>query len=91
MTQKIRMFDKTKVVEIPTDHAGKSLDDDGVIYDVVEEALCSSPSMTHLELVGLAREVLGAQGSPEERRSAMLRLAGASLRVYWSHRPERSS
>lgn len=34
MTFKTRLFNKSKTVEIPADHAGKSLDDDGAICDV---------------------------------------------------------
>lgn len=82
------VYDKTVTTEIPADHAGKSLDDDGILFRVVEEGLQDVPGVVLNHVQGrfndFAHEL--RHGEPRARREAAIKLAGIALRYAWENR-----
>ncbi len=81
-------YDKTINVAIPADYDGKSLDDDGVLADIVASGMTEAPGVVENHLRGRYNEVAWAlhQGSPQERYEAAVKLAGIALRYAWENR-----
>jgi hypothetical protein len=81
-------YTKTVTVDIPADHAGKSLDDNGVLADVVASGMTEAPGVVENHLRGRYNEVAWAlhNGNPVERYEAAVKLAGIALRYAWENR-----
>lgn len=84
-------YDKTITVEIPADHGDKSLDDDGVLADVVASGMGETPCVARNHVHGRFNEFMFMldQGDPKERYEAAVKLAGIALRYAWENRVRR--
>ena len=82
-------FTKTVTVDVPADHSGKSLDDDGVLAEVVASGLLETPCVVENHLRGHYNGLAHAlhHGDARERYEAAVKLAGIALRYAWENRP----
>lgn len=86
-------YDKTATVQIPADHSGGSLADDGALADVVASGMGETPCVARNHVHGRFNEFMHAleHGDPVERYEAGVRLAGIALRYAWENRIRRDA
>jgi hypothetical protein len=88
MTRPTDHYTNTITVEIPADAAGKSLNDDGVLADVVASGMLECPCVARNHVHGRFNEFMWAlqHGDFQERYDAAVKLAGIALRHAWENR-----
>lgn len=81
-------YDKKITVEIPADHGGRSLADDGVLADVVASGMSETPCVVRNHIHGRFNDFLYMleHGDPKQRYEAAAKLAGIALRYAWENR-----
>jgi hypothetical protein len=89
MTTARDQFTKERLVQIPADADGKSLDGDGVLADIVASGMLETPCVVRNHVWGRFNDFMQMldQGDPQQRYEAAVKLAGIALRYAWENRP----